>query len=91
MNKAEVEELYIGAITSGETAIFIKMLPNEANVFRVLVGRVLKEMEKANKALYTIACDFTLVYKEPYLVISRREEGKFQLNKVGKGGELIPL
>lgn len=91
MTKSEVEELYIRSISSGEEIIAIKMTINESHVFRVLIGRIVKEMEKRNPTLYYMSKGYGIEYKEGYLLIRKHEPGRFQLNKIGPGGEVIPF
>jgi len=91
MTKAEAEEIIIAVVLSGEDVIAIPLTSVETQVFRVLVGRSLKEMEVKNHTLWLKAREYGIEYKEPYAIIKKQNMHRFKLFKVGPIGELVPL
>lgn len=93
MTRSEAEELFVAAVLSGAT-VAVEMTLKEAQVFRVLVGRTLKEMEAKNRALWLRARDYGIEYKEPHAVIRKFGGNRFRMFKVEENGtltDLIPL
>jgi hypothetical protein len=90
MTRGEAEEIFISVVMSGESAAIELTLP-ETQVFRVLIGRCLKEMEKKNRTLWLKARDYGVEYKEPYALIRKLDNARYKLFKVGDKGELTPF
>jgi hypothetical protein len=90
MTRSEAEEIFIGAIMSEET-VAIEISQNECQVFRVLVGRALKEMEHKNRALWLRARDYGVEYKAPYAIIRKLDPQRYKLFTVSSTGEVTPL
>lgn len=98
MIRSEAEELFIAAILSGEDLTAVEMSLQETQVFRVLIGRTLKEMEKKNKNLWLKARDYGIEYKASessvsggYALIKKLDSNRFKLFKVAPSGEMTPL
>jgi hypothetical protein len=90
MTRSEAEEIFVAAIMSGEDRLAIELKLTECQVFRVLVGRTLKEMEKKNRTLWLKARDYGIEYKEPYMYIMKLDANRFKMQKVGKDGKMTP-
>lgn len=90
MTRSEAEELFISVVMSGESAAIELTLP-ETQVFRVLVGRCLKEMEKKNRTLWLKARDFGVEWKEPYAIIKKLDANRYKLFKVEENGKMTPF
>lgn len=87
MTKSEAEEIFLSIVMSEKTGV-VQMSLAETKVFRVLIGRVLKEMERKNRTLYYKARDYGIEYKEPYAVIRRHEPDRFKVMTVSEDGSL---
>lgn len=85
MTRTEAEEIFISVIMNGETAL-IEMTMQEVNIFRVLIGRVMKDMEKKNMALWLKAKEFGIEYHEPFCVIKRKDPNKYKIYKMTDKG-----
>ena len=90
MTRNEAEEAFISAIISGSTCV-VEMSLKECQVFRVLVGRCIKEMEAKNRPLWLKAREFGIEYKEPYAVIKRIGTDRMKIYKVDAKGNLTNL
>jgi hypothetical protein len=89
MTRSEAEEIFIAVVMSGESCA-IEMTLKETQVFRVLVGRTLQEMEKKNRTLWLKARDFGIEYREPYAVVRKLENDRYKMFKL-KDGKLSPF
>ena len=70
MTKAEAEDIFFRAVAAGET-ILVEMTPAEVKVFRVLIGRMMGQMETKNRSLWQKAREFGIEYREPYAIIKK--------------------
>lgn len=89
MTRSEAEEIFISVVMSGESAA-IEMNLNETQVFRVLVGRTLKEMEKKNRTLWLKARDFGIEYREPHAIVKKLDTNRYKMFKLCDG-KLTPF
>ena len=87
MTRSEAEELFISVVLSEDSAV-VKITLQETQVFRVLVGRILKEMERKNKAMWLKAREFGIEYHEPYAVIKRKADDRYKLFKLNDDGSI---
>lgn len=90
MTKVEAEEIFLSAVMSGETAVVVKMSETEVKTFRVLAGRMLKEMQNKNRMLWLKAREWGIEWKEPYAVLRRRTESRYPMYKLD-GEELVEI
>lgn len=90
MTRIEAEEAFISAIMSGSTCV-IEMTQKECQVFRVLIGRCIKEMESKNRPLWLKAREFGVEYKEPYAVIRKIGVDRLRVYKLEEDGQLTHL
>lgn len=90
MVKSEAEEIFISVVMTGEAAAVEMTLP-ECQVFRVLVGRSLKEMQSKNRPLWLKAREFCIEYKEPYAIIKKLDANRFKMFKIEDGNKLVPF
>jgi hypothetical protein len=90
MTRGEVEEIFVSVVLSGESAA-VKMTAGETNVFRVIVGRVLKEMEKKNRPLWLKARDYGIERKGDYTIIKKLDIDRYPIYRFGEDGKLYPF
>ena len=90
MTRSEAEEIFISIVMGDKTAV-VQMTLKEAQVFRVLVGRTLKEMEKKNRTLWLKARDFGIEYVEPYAIVRKLDANRYKMFSVCENGELVPF
>lgn len=90
MTKSEAEELFIQIAMSGEDEVDIKMSLRETNIFRILIGRSVKEMEKKNRSLWLKAKEYAIQYVEPYAVVKKIDRNKYKMFAV-KDGTRVPF
>jgi len=88
MTKAEAEDIFFRAIAAGET-ILVEMTPAEVKVFRVLIGRMMGQMETKNRPLWQKAREFGIEYKEPYAVIKKTVKQRPMFQMVN--GEIVEI
>lgn len=98
MIRSEAEEIFIAAIMSGEDVVAIELTIPETKVFRVLIGRTLKEMEKKNRNLWLKARDYGIEYKTNeasaaggFALIKKLNSARFKMFKVAESGGMTPL
>jgi hypothetical protein len=89
MTRSEAEEIYIGTVMSGESAAVEMTLP-ETQVFRVLIGRCMKDMERRNRSLWLKAREFGIEYKKPYCIIKKLDANRYKIYSIGADGVLTP-
>jgi hypothetical protein len=70
MTKSEAEDIFFRAIAADES-ILVEMTPSEVKVFRVLIGRMMGQMETKNRPLWQKAREFGIEYKQPYAIIKK--------------------
>jgi hypothetical protein len=90
MTRTEAEEIYISAILSGESVV-VEMSLTDTQVFRVLAGRCMKEMERKNRNLWLKAREYGIEYKEPYMIIKKLDANRYKMYKVNADGDLVPF
>lgn len=89
MTRSEAEEIFIGTVMSGESAAVEMSLP-ECQVFRVLVGRTIKEMESKNRTLWLKARDFGIEYKAPFCIIKKLDTNRYKIYTINADNTLTP-
>jgi hypothetical protein len=90
MTRGEAEEIFVSVVASGENAA-IEMTQLETQVFRVLVGRAIKEMEKKNRSLWLRARDYGIEYRAPYAIIRKHDNNKYKIFRIAEDGTLTPF
>lgn len=91
MTRSEAEEMFLAVIMTGESAV-IEMTQKECQVFRVLIGRCMQEMERKNRALWLRARDFGVEYKEPYAIVRKLDANRYKMWKLDpKTGNMVPF
>jgi hypothetical protein len=88
MIKVEAEEIFVAAVMSDSTTLVALTLP-ETQVFRVLVGRIMKEMEVKNKSLWSKARGFGVEYKDGFCIIKKIDSAKYKMFRLNDKGELV--
>jgi hypothetical protein len=88
MTKGEAEELLLKAVMSDRDVIMFRMKKDEASVFRVLAGRIIKEMESKNRALWMKARVYGIEWREPYAVVRRTNSTQYEMFTLGSHGEV---
>lgn len=91
MNKQEAEEIFIAAVMSGEEKIAVELTLPETQIFRVLVGRTLKEMERKNHSLYIKAREYAIEYKNGSAIIRKHDADRYKMFTIAKDGTKIPF
>ena len=91
MTRVEAEELLITAIMSGKDKVAIKMSLAECQVFRVLIGRALKEMEQKNRSLWLRVREYGIEYRDPYCIIRKRDDNRYPMFAMDEEGKLEKL
>lgn len=87
MTRVEAEEIFITVVLSDESAA-VEISATEVQVFRVLIGRILKEMERKNKSLWLKAREYGIEYHAPMAIIKKKNEDRYKLFKIDKNGVL---
>jgi Cu2+-containing amine oxidase len=89
MTKGEAEEIFISAIMSGENVV-VEMTLSECQVFRVLIGRSIKEMQSKNRNMWLKAREFGIEYVAPYAVIRKLDVNRYKMFKM-EDGKMVPF
>lgn len=89
MTRAEAEEIFLAVVTAEDT-VAVEMSPEECNVFRVMIGRVLKEMNVKNKGLWLRAREYGIEYIHPYAVVRKRDSNRFKMFRM-VDGKMVPF
>lgn len=90
MTRAEAEGIFLSTVLSGEDTA-VELDYKETSVLRVLVGRLLKDMEKSNKKLWLTAREYGIEYRPPYAVIRKFEQNRYKMFRLGKDGVVTPV
>lgn len=90
MTRAEAEEVFLTAVLSGDTCA-VEMSAKEVQVFRVLIGRAIGEMQVKNHKLWLKAKNYGIEYTEPYAVIRKLKADRFKVFKVEADGKLSEI
>ena len=92
MTRSEAEEIFISAVMKDQI-VAVEMTAQECQVFRVLVGRAIKEMEKANRPLWLKARDYGIEYNaEQHLtLIKKQNANRFKMYTVDNNGIMTPI
>jgi hypothetical protein len=90
MTRSEAEEIFITAVKGGKSTA-VEMTANETQVFRVLVGRVIKEMEKKNRSLWYKAREFGVEWRKPFCVIRKLNSDRYKMWTIEDDGTLTSI
>lgn len=86
MTRSEAEEIFISVILKNENSA-VEMDAKDAAVFRLFVGKMLKEMESKNRSLWLKAREFEVAYVAPYVMIKKRDGSKYKILRIEEKGE----
>ena len=88
MNKMEAEELFMDAVTEDKTVI-LEMSKKETLVFRVLVSRILKDLEASGYPIYQSARLFGIERSGEKTVIKKRDVSRYNVHYVLEDGTTV--
>jgi hypothetical protein len=90
MTKIEAEEIFISVVLSGKTTL-VELTDPEIAVFRVLIGRTLKDMEKRNRKLWLQARQFGIEKQGKFCVVRKIEADRYKMYQLDDAGNLMKV
>jgi hypothetical protein len=91
MTRADIEEIFIAAIMQKKDCLLIEMTLEEAKVMRVLIGRITKEMERKNRAMWMAAREYGVEYTKPFAVLRRANQNRYKVMVMEADGTMTPF
>jgi hypothetical protein len=86
MTRSEAEEIFISILLKDEPSA-VEMTAKDAQLFRIFIGKMIKEMEMRNRGLWLKAREFNVTYEEPFMMMRKRKGSKYTILKIEEKGE----